>query len=173
MLAVEDMFLSVGFQHCKSNASLFTVAFRAHRLSLSPLPLWLVPWLLYFLSSSSPSSVMVTAVKCLLCARYDFVYIQTLVSQLVQSLSCVQFFEMPWTAAHQASLSITNSWRLLKLMVIKLVMPSNHLILCCPFLLLPSVFPSIRYDLPQISHVAAASTISYLQMWTWYLEEVV
>ena len=50
----------------------------------------------------------------------------------------------PWTAAHQASLSITNSWSLLKLMSIMLVMPSNHLILCRPLLLLPSIFPSIR-----------------------------
>ena len=51
---------------------------------------------------------------------------------------------IPWTAAHQAFLSITNSWSLLKLMSIKLVMPSSHLILCCPFLLLPSLFPTIR-----------------------------
>ena len=50
----------------------------------------------------------------------------------------------PWTAAHQASLSITNSWSLLKLMYIKSVMPSNHLILCHPLLLLPSIFTSIR-----------------------------
>ena len=50
----------------------------------------------------------------------------------------------PWTAACQASLSITNSWRLLKLMSIESVMPSNHLILCCTLLLLPSIFPSIR-----------------------------
>ena len=50
----------------------------------------------------------------------------------------------PWTAARQASLSITNSWRLLKLMCIELVMPSNHLIFCCPLLLLPSIFPRIR-----------------------------
>ena len=49
----------------------------------------------------------------------------------------------PWTAAHQASLSIINSWSLLKLMSIQSVMPSNHLILCCPLLLLPSIFPSI------------------------------
>ena len=52
--------------------------------------------------------------------------------------------ETPWTAAHQASLSITNSWNLLKLMSIKSVMPSNHLILCHPLLLLPSIFPIIR-----------------------------
>ena len=62
----------------------------------------------------------------------------------VQLLSCVQLFATPWTAACQASLSITNSQSLLKLMSIELVMPSNHLILCCPPLLLPSIFPSIR-----------------------------
>ena len=59
-------------------------------------------------------------------------------------LSCVQHFVTPWTTAHQASLSITNSWSLLKLMYIELAMPSKHLILCCPLLLLPSIFPSIR-----------------------------
>ena len=62
----------------------------------------------------------------------------------VQSLSRVWLFVTPWTAAHQASLSITNSWSLLKLMSIESVMPSNHLILCRPLLLLPSIFPSIR-----------------------------
>ena len=62
----------------------------------------------------------------------------------VQSLSHVQFFETPWTAAHQSSLSLTISWRLLKLMSIELVMPSNQLILCHPLLLPPSIFPSIR-----------------------------
>ena len=61
----------------------------------------------------------------------------------VQSLRRVRLFATPWTAAHQASLSIINSWSLLKLMSIVSVMPSNHLILCCP-LLLPSIFPSIR-----------------------------
>ena len=63
---------------------------------------------------------------------------------LVQSLSHVQLFVTPWTAAHQASLSITNSWSLLKLMPIESVMPSNHLILCRPLLLPPSIFPGIR-----------------------------
>ena len=62
----------------------------------------------------------------------------------VQLLSRVQLFVTPWTAAFQASLSITNSWSLLKLMSIESVMPSNHLILCCPLLLPPSIFPSIR-----------------------------
>ena len=62
----------------------------------------------------------------------------------VQSLSHIRLFATPWTTACQASLSITNSWSLLKLMSIELVMPSNHLILCCPLLLLPSIFPSIQ-----------------------------
>ena len=62
----------------------------------------------------------------------------------VQLLSCVRLFETPWTTACQASLSITNSRSLLKLMSIESVMPSNHLILCRPLLLLPSIFPSIR-----------------------------
>ena len=64
--------------------------------------------------------------------------------QSVQSLSRVRLLVTPWTAARQASLSITNSRSLLKLMSIESVMPANHLILCCPLLLLPSVFPSIR-----------------------------
>ena len=62
----------------------------------------------------------------------------------VQSLSRVQLFVTPWTAECQVSLSITNSRSLLKLISIELVMPSNHPILCCPFLLPPSIFPSIR-----------------------------
>ena len=63
---------------------------------------------------------------------------------VVHLLSCVQLFVTPWTVAHQASLSFTISQSLLKLMSIESVMSSNHLILCCPFLLLPSIFPSIR-----------------------------
>ena len=63
---------------------------------------------------------------------------------LVQSLSHIRLFETPWTVARQASLSITNSQSLLKLMCIELVMPSNHLILCRPLLLPLSIFPSIR-----------------------------
>ena len=63
---------------------------------------------------------------------------------VVQSLSHVQLFATPWTAAHQASLSFTISQSLFKLMSIRLVMPSNHLVLCHPLLLLPSTFPSIR-----------------------------
>ena len=63
---------------------------------------------------------------------------------VVQSLSRVWLFAAPWTATCQASLSFSISWSLLRLMSIESVMPSNHLILCCPLLLLPSIFPSIR-----------------------------
>ena len=62
----------------------------------------------------------------------------------LQLLNYVQLFATPWTAAHQVSLSITNSQCFLKIMSIESVMPSNHLILCCSLLLLPSIFPSIR-----------------------------
>ena len=62
----------------------------------------------------------------------------------VQSLSHVQLFATPWTAAHQASLSISNSWSLFKLTSIESMMPSNRLILFHPFCLLPAIFPSIR-----------------------------
>ena len=63
---------------------------------------------------------------------------------VVQSLSHIRLFVTPWTVAHQASLSFTNTKSLLKLMFIESVMPSNHLVLCHPLLLLPSTFPSIR-----------------------------
>ena len=63
---------------------------------------------------------------------------------LVQSLSSVQLFATPWTATHQSSRSITNLWSFLKLTSIESVVPSNHLILCHPLLLLPSICPSIR-----------------------------
>ena len=70
----------------------------------------------------------------------------------IQSLSRVQLFEIPWTAACQASLSITNSRSLLKLMSIELVIQSNHLILCCPLLLSPSILPSIRVFSNESAH---------------------
>ena len=72
----------------------------------------------------------------LLCDLEQFVVFHLLI--------CVQLFATPWTAAHQATLSFTISQSFLKLMSIELVMPSNHLILCRPFLLLPSVCPSLR-----------------------------
>ena len=63
---------------------------------------------------------------------------------VVQSLNHARLFVTAWTAAHQASLSFTISWSLLKLMSIESVMPSNHLVICCPLHFLPSIFPSIR-----------------------------
>ena len=71
-------------------------------------------------------------------------WVQSLMLQVVESLSLVRLFVTPWTSVHQASLSFTISQRLLTLMSTELVMPSNHFILCHPLLLLPSVFPSIR-----------------------------
>ena len=71
----------------------------------------------------------------------------------VQSLSYVQLFATPRTAACQASLSITKSWSSLKLMSIESVMPSNHLILCRPLLLPPSIFPSIRVFNESVPHI--------------------
>ena len=70
--------------------------------------------------------------------------LDTVLVVVVQSLSPVQLFVIPWTAACQVSLSFTVSQSLLRLMSIELVMASNHLILCCPLLLLPSIFPNIR-----------------------------
>ena len=88
---------------------------------------------------------------------------------LVQLLSHVQLFVTPWTAACQASLSITNSWSLFKLMSIESVMPSNHLILCLPLLLLPSVFPSIslpvsQFFAPSGQSIGVAASASVLPM---------
>src|SRR5574337_711713 len=67
----------------------------------------------------------------------------------------------PWTAARQASLSFTISWSLLKLMSIESVMPSNHLILCCPLLVLPSIFPSIR-----VSSTESVLRIRWSKYWS-------
>ena len=80
----------------------------------------------------------------------------------VQSLSRVQLFATPWTAAHQAFLSITNFWSLLKLMSIESGMPSNHLILCRPLLLLPSIFPSI----PRVFSNESALCIRWPKYWS-------
>ena len=74
----------------------------------------------------------------------SFLLTSHLLFSSVQSLSCVWLLVTPWTVARQASLSITNPQSLLKIMPIESVMPSNHLILCRPLLLLPSIFPSIR-----------------------------
>ena len=88
-----------------------------------------------------PKSLLVTVLRGLRENICPHVFVQVL---SVQSLSRVRLFATLWTAARQASLSITNSWNSLRLMSIELVMPYNHLNLCCPLLLLPSIFPSIR-----------------------------
>ena len=82
----------------------------------------------------------------------------------VQSFSHVQLFATPWITAHQASLSITNSQSLPKLMSIELVMPSNHLILCCPLLLLPSIFCNIR-----VFSNETALHIRWPKYWSYYM----
>ena len=94
----------------------------------------------------------------------------------VQSFSCVRLFMTPWAAERQASLSITNSRSLLKLMPIESVMPSSHLILCHPLLLLPSIFPSIRVfsneftlhiTWPEIG-VSASSSVLPMNIQNWF-----
>ena len=75
---------------------------------------------------------------------FEYIIFNCSIFVVVQLLSCVRLLATPWTVARQGSLSFTNSWSLLRLMSIELVMPSNHRILCRPLLLLPSVFPSIR-----------------------------
>ena len=94
----------------------------------------------------------------------------------VQALSRVWLFATPWTAAWQAFPSITNSWSLVKLRSIELVMPSNHLILCCPLLLLllPSVFPSIRgFSNESVLHirwigVSASASVLPMNIQDWF-----
>ena len=104
-----------------------------HNLDLS---LALHPWARPAFGDSSSSLCILHPQE-----QITFAYLQILCKLL---FSHVQFFPTPWTATRQASLSFTISRILLKLMSIELVMPSNHLILCHPLLLLPSIFPSIR-----------------------------
>ena len=84
----------------------------------------------------------------------------------VQSLSLVQLFTTSWTAASQASLPITNSRSLLKLMSIQLVIPSSHLILFCPLILLPSIFPSIRVFSSESVLASAGQSITADSDWS-------
>ena len=86
--------------------------------------------------------LLIWVVSCSICHSVSGLFHS--VVAVVQSLSPVQLFLTSWTVAHQASLSFTISQSLLKLMSVESVMPSNHLILCRPLLLLPSIFPSIR-----------------------------
>ena len=97
---------------------------------------------------------IVTIVSIVLMQLYHMCSVQVSRSVMFDSAT-------PWTAARQTSLSITNSWSLLKLMSIKLVMPSNHLILCHPLLLLSSIFPSIR-----VFSNESAFCIRWLKYWS-------
>ena len=93
--------------------------------------------------------------------NYSYHVVHDISSTSVQLLSHVQLFATPWTAACQASLSITSSRSLLKLMFIESVMPSNHLILCRP-LLLPSIFPSIRvFSIESVLHIRWSKNWSF------------
>ena len=113
---------------------------------------WRIPWTekpgrLQYMGSHGQNSVIKPPRGALpslplLVSPSTATYPGVLLISSVQSLSRVRLFATPWTASHQASLSITNSWSLPKLMSIESVMPSNHLILCCPLLLLFSIFPT-------------------------------
>ena len=93
--------------------------------------------------------ILLSFLTCVLSSKMQSILVNVLCElsvqfSSVQSLSCVQLFVTPWAAAHQSSLSITNSQSSPKPMSIELVKPSNHLILCCPLLLLPSIFLNMR-----------------------------
>ena len=110
------------------------------------LDIFIVPPLSKFLMSCSNSSLLSThcqATAGLLSPYISLQFLECYIDQSVQLLSGVQLFATPWTAACQAPPSITNFWNLLKLMSIEAMVPSKHLILCCPLLLLLSLFPSI------------------------------
>ena len=112
-------------------------------------PLSVVSFAIIFSHSEgclSPLFIVSFAVKqrLSLIRPHLFIFVFNFCYSTVRLLVCVRLFETPWTAACQASLSVVNSQSLLKLMSIELLMPSNHLILCCSLPLLPSVFPSIR-----------------------------
>ena len=103
--------------------------------------------------------------KCLLGIMESlFSFCHTLQFSSVQSLSRIRLFAIPWTAARQASLSITNSWSLPKLMSNESVMPSNHLILCHPLLLLPSIFTSIRVIFKWVSCLHQVAKVLEFQL---------
>ena len=98
----------------------------------------------YFVWESNSTKAMCFQCNISRSIWYWFVLVVSLIVIVVQSRSRVQCFATPWTAPCQASLSFTNSRSSLKLMSIESMIPSNHLVLCCPLLLLPSIFSSIR-----------------------------
>ena len=115
-----------------------------NNLILLPPPAWVEQTPKGDLQAEAESKPELSTRGCVAWEEEGYALLQLQVQHVVvQSLSCVQLFATPWTAARQASLSFTISWSLLKLMFIELVMPSNHL--CCSLLLLPSIFPSVRF----------------------------
>ena len=133
---------------------------------MGPDAMILVFWMLSFKPTFSFSSL--TFIKRLL-SFSSLSAIRVVSSAFSSVASQVRLFATPWTAAHQASLFITNSWSLLKLTPIELVMPSNHLILCRPLLLLPSIFPSSRVFSNE-SGVCIRWPICYLRLLIFLLE---
>ena len=109
-------------------------------------PVWLTTFICGY--CDSPVFCVPPEIFCYLVPTVQFIWTFSLAAislfSSVQSVSRVRFFATPWIAARQASLSITNSWSPSKLMSIESVMPSSHLILCCPLLHLLSIFPSVR-----------------------------
>ena len=97
-----------------------------------------------FIGTLHPNGYIFPFLLCFLLLFFSQLFVRPPKLSSIKSLTHVRLFATPWTAASQASLSITNSWNLPKLISIDSVMPSNYLILCHPLLLLPSIFPSIR-----------------------------
>ena len=137
------------FLFSRSNYNMFNILLIFHPWALLiEFPVWKMNILLFF--SFSPTLTIPSAhlISTLPSSKDIMVTLSFWIDKIFQlssfqSLSHVRLFVTPWTAALQASLSITNSQSLLKLVSIESMMPSNHLILCCPLLLLPSIFPNI------------------------------
>ena len=165
---------SAPYQAADNSALAFM--FCLHRVSLpasrseSSGPSWLFFWPCPHSYPCTQPYILLEICQCFLKPLqkpYSPIFPSSLQFSSVQLLSCVQLLQLfvtPWTAAHQASLSISNSQSLLKRMSIESMMPSNHLILCHPLLLLPSVFPSIRVFFQWVSsshQVAKALSFSF------------
>ena len=135
------------FRRIRYFATLWTVASQAP-LSMGILQARMLKWVAISSSRESSQPRDLTCISYVSCIGRQVLYTSATweapLFSSVQSPSRVQLFAVPWTAARQASLPVTNSQSLLKLMPIESVMPSNHFILCHPLLLLPSIFPSIR-----------------------------
>ena len=116
-------------------------------ISWSEISYFRLLWVCSLLAAFARNACRSSCLKCIIVTQTSVIPVATrqIVYVCVQSLSHVRLFATPWTAARQASLSFTVSWSLLRFMSIDSVVPSNHLILCCPLFLLPSIFPCIRF----------------------------